>query len=357
MKENIRTKLLEMAARHDMLRAEFESPDSASDHRRAKELAREIGKLRPIAELADAMRRYESDLAEARAWAESSDAELAAMGREELEKAEARGSELERAVKDALIEDEGGQRDSVILEIRAGTGGDEAALWAGDLFRMYTRYAETKGWKVDLLSTSEGTGGRGFKEVDFRVSGSPEVWKRFRFEAGGHRVQRVPETEAKGRIHTSAATVAVLPEVEDVEIEIRDEDLEIDTMRAGGPGGQHQNKTSSAVRMTHKPSGVVVVCREKSQHQNRKEALRMLRAKLFQMEEEKRQREHNQARKSMLGSGDRSQRIRTYNFPQNRVTDHRINEDFSLETVIEGRIEAMTQALIEFDREERLGLL
>ncbi|MBL8896747.1 MAG: peptide chain release factor 1 [Planctomycetes bacterium] len=357
MKENIRSKLFEMAARHDMLRAELESPSIANDHRRSAQIQREEGKLRAIAKLADELRRLESDRAEAASWAESPDAELAEMGREELARSEARAVELERAVKDALIADEEAERDSVIVEIRAGTGGDEAGLWAGDLFRMYSRYAEAKGWKVELLSSSEGTGGRGFKEVDFRVSGNPEVWRRFRFEAGGHRVQRVPETEAKGRIHTSAATVAVLPEVEDVEIEIREEDLEVDTMRAGGPGGQHQNKTSSAVRMTHKPSGVVVVCREKSQHQNRKEALRMLRAKLFQMEEEKRQREHNQARKSMLGSGDRSQRIRTYNFPQNRVTDHRINEDFSLETVIEGRLEPMTQALIEFDREERLGML
>lgn len=357
MKENIRSKLLEMAMRHDMLRAEFESPQFAADHRRSATLAREIGKLGKIAELAERLKRYESDLEEARTWQASGDPELAEMGREELERAQERGMELEMAVKDALIADEESERDSVLIEIRAGTGGDEAALWAEDLYKMYRRYAEDKGWKVDVLSASEGTGGDGYKEIDFRVSGDADVWRRLRFEAGGHRVQRVPKTETKGRIHTSAATLAVLAEVEDVEIEVRDEDLEVDTMRAGGPGGQHQNKTSSAVRMTHIPTGVVVVCREKSQHQNRKEALRMLKAKLFQMEEEKRSLEHNQARRSMLGSGDRSQRIRTYNYPQNRVTDHRINQDFSLEVVLQGRIDAMTQALVEFDREERLAQL
>ncbi len=261
---------------------------------------------------------------------------------------------LEHEVRIALLPKDAADEKSAILEVRAGTGGDEAALFAADLFRMYQRYADLKGWKTEIISMSESDLG-GYREIVASVTGQG-VFARMKFESGVHRVQRIPATESGGRIHTSAATVAVLPEAEDVDIDIRPEDIRIDTMRASGAGGQHVNKTDSAVRMTHLPTGIMVVSAEKSQHQNRRLAMAVLKAKLYEMERDKLANERSEARKSQVGSGDRSQRIRTYNFPQGRVTDHRINLTlYNLEEVLTGNaLDPLVDALIT---DHQAGLL
>jgi peptide chain release factor 1 len=256
-----------------------------------------------------------------------------------------------------LLVDPAEDFDRLIVEIRAGTGGDEAALFAGDLYEMYTRYARTQGWNVEGIEFSPGEAG-GFKEVVFGVAGDG-VFQQLRYESGGHRVQRVPKTETQGRIHTSAATVAVLPEPDEVQVEIRPEDLEIETMRAGGAGGQHVNKTESAVRIWYKrgtPDEIEVKCQdERSQHKNKERAMRILRSRIYEAQQEKLHRERSEARKGLIGSGGRNDRIRTYNFPQNRVTDHRINLTMhSLDTVIAGQMEDLVQALREYDKKKRL---
>lgn len=263
----------------------------------------------------------------------------------ELPEVEARIGELEKEMQVLLLPKDAADEKSAILEIRAGTGGSEAALFAGDLFRMYERFASAKGWKVEVLSASEGEAG-GYKEIIATISGRG-VFSKLKFESGVHRVQRVPETEASGRIHTSAATVAVLPEAEDIDVEIRPEDIRIDTMRASGAGGQHVNTTDSAVRITHLPTGLIVTSSEKSQHQNRAKAMQVLRSRLYDIERQKVESERSADRKSQVGSGDRSERIRTYNFPQGRVTDHRINLTlYKLDRMIEGEIDELVDALI-----------
>jgi peptide chain release factor 1 len=274
----------------------------------------------------------------------------------ELEGLRARQREVGDALRDLIYDRQAGaDHAALIMEVRAGTGGDEAALFARDLLEMYRRFAESMGWSfepLEMVPTELG----GFREVSFAIKGEG-AYRNLQFESGGHRVQRVPETETQGRIHTSAATVAVLPEPEDVDIVIRPEDLQVDTMTAGGPGGQHQNKTASAVRMTHLPTGTVVVCRdERSQHKNRAKALRILRSRLFEQADEKLRTERAEKRRTLIGSGDRSQRIRTYNFPQNRVTDHRIGLTlYNLDRVIQGDLAPLTTALIDHDRREQLG--
>jgi peptide chain release factor 1 len=274
----------------------------------------------------------------------------------ELEGLRARQAEVGDALRDLIYDRQAGaDHAAMIFEIRAGTGGDEAALFVRDLTEMYRRYAESMGWSFETLEIVPTELG-GFREVSFGVKGEG-AFRHLQFESGGHRVQRVPETETQGRIHTSAATVAVLPEPEEVDIIIRPEDLQVDTMTAGGPGGQHQNKTASAVRMTHLPTGTVVVCRdERSQHKNRAKALRILRSRLFEQADEKQRSERAQTRRTLIGSGDRSQRIRTYNFPQNRVTDHRIGLTlYNLDRVMQGDLAPLTTALIDHDRREQLG--
>jgi peptide chain release factor 1 len=251
---------------------------------------------------------------------------------------------LETDIQILLLPKDAADEKSAILEIRAGTGGSEAALFAGDLFRMYERYASVKGWKVEILSASDGEAG-GYKEIIATITGRG-VFSKLKFESGVHRVQRVPDTEASGRIHTSAATVAVLPEAEEIDIEIRQEDIRIDTMRSSGAGGQHVNTTDSAVRITHMPSGIVVTSSEKSQHQNRAKAMQVLRSRLFDMERQRADNERSADRKSQVGSGDRSERIRTYNFPQGRITDHRINLTlYKLDKMMEGDIDEVVDAL------------
>ncbi|MBA2126417.1 peptide chain release factor 1 [Hyphomicrobium methylovorum] len=311
-------------------------------------LTKEFAELSPVAAQIEALRKAETERADIEQVirdpaSEKEMVELAYAERSSLaEQIEA----LEEKLQIALLPKDAADEKSAILEVRAGTGGDEAALFAADLFRMYTRYADLHGWKTEIISASENDLG-GYREIVASVTGEG-VFARLKFESGVHRVQRVPATEASGRIHTSAATVAVLPEAEDIDIDIKPEDIRIDTMRASGAGGQHVNKTDSAVRMTHLPTGIVVVSAEKSQHQNRRLAMAVLKARIFEIERQRAETERSDARKSQVGSGDRSQRIRTYNFPQGRVTDHRINLTlYNLEEVMTGgALDTLVDALI-----------
>ncbi len=317
-----------------------------SDMKQYKSLMQERSHLVPVIEKLEEMIRLESDIEGARELIHSeADPEMQEMAKEELAELEEKLVKAEKECKMLLIPPDPLEGKNIIMEIRAGTGGDEAALFAADIFRMYSRYAEKKHWKMDIMSQNE-TGIGGLKEIVVSISGK-DVYGSLRFESGVHRVQRVPETESSGRIHTSAITVAVLPEAEETDIEIRPEDLRIDVMRAGGPGGQCVNTTDSAVRMTHIPTGLVVICQdEKSQIKNRAKALRVLRSRLYELEESKKQQERADERKSQVGSGDRSERIRTYNFPQNRLTDHRINLTlYKLDLVMEGELDEVIDAL------------
>ncbi|MCC0028607.1 MAG: peptide chain release factor 1 [Zhengella sp.] len=310
-------------------------------------MAAEYAELEPLAKKVRDLTAAREELAglDALLADRSTDGEMRELAEMDYPDVEARIEALESDIRILMLPRDAADEKSAILEIRAGTGGSEAALFAGDLFRMYERHAAEHGWKVEVASASEGEAG-GYKEIIATVSGKG-VFSRLKFESGVHRVQRVPVTEAGGRIHTSAATVAVLPEAEDVDIEIRPEDIRIDTMRASGAGGQHVNTTDSAVRITHLPTGIVVTSSEKSQHQNRARAMQVLRARLFDMEREKAADERSEARRLQVGSGDRSERIRTYNFPQGRVTDHRINLTlYKLDKVMEGDLDEIIDALV-----------
>ena len=330
---------------------------AATDGAEIVRLSKEHAELKPVADAVTAVARAREELPELEEMASSGDAEMAALAEDELAALNERLPILEREVALLLAPKDKDENASAILEVRAGTGGDEAALFAGDLFRMYQRYAQNHGWRVEIDSVSEGEVG-GYKEIIASITGDG-VFGRLKFESGVHRFQRVPETEAGGRIHTSAATVAVLPEVEDVEIEIREQDLRIDTYRSSGAGGQHVNKTDSAVRITHLPTGIVVTSSEKSQHQNRARALKVLQARLYDIQREALDTARADARKSQVGSGDRSERIRTYNFPQGRVTDHRINLTlYNLAKVIEGEaLDDVINPLIAEDQAARLAAL
>ncbi len=330
---------------------------SASDGAEIVKLGQEYAELKPLVEAVAAVQALRAEIASLETMAKDGDPEMAALARDELEAARERLPELEQRALLLLAPKDKDETASAILEIRAGTGGEEAALFAGDLLRMYQRYAARRGWRFELEDISE-TGIGGVKEAVASVVGKG-VFGRLRFESGVHRVQRVPETEAGGRIHTSAATVAVLPQPEgDVDIVIDDKDIRIDTMRASGAGGQHVNKTDSAVRITHLPTGIVVISQLKSQHQNRVQAMTVLKAKLYDREREMRDAARAAERKGQIGSGDRSERIRTYNFPQGRVTDQRINLTvYNLSDVIEGDLDEILDALAAEDQAQKLAAL
>jgi len=321
------------------------------------QLSKEYAELDPVVATISALRKAEAERRDLTALLSDPAAEkdLAALAREELAQLEPRLAALEEQLRLHLLPKDAADEKNVILEVRAGTGGDEAALFAADLFRMYSRYAEQRGWKTEIISISENDLG-GYKEIVASISGKG-VFARLKYESGVHRVQRVPVTEASGRIHTSAATVAVLPEAEDIDLEIRPEDIRVDTMRAGGAGGQHVNKTESAVRITHLPTGIVVVSAEKSQHQNRRLAMQVLRSRLYELERQKAADSRAAQRKGQVGSGDRSQRIRTYNFPQGRVTDHRIGLTLhKLDAVLDGTaLDELIDALVAQHQADELA--
>lgn len=346
-------KLESISHRLRELDEEAADPGLARDPARYRETMRERSRLSVVS---DAYSRYKSILSSlegARAIVkDEADAEMRDLAREEARELEERRAELEARIQDLIAPRDELADKPAIVEIRAGTGGEEAALFAADLFRMYSRFAEKRGWKIEVMEGSLTELG-GYREIVFSVTGNA-VYECLRWESGVHRVQRVPSTEGSGRIHTSAVTVAVLPEMEETEVDIREQDLRIDMMRSSGPGGQSVNTTDSAVRLTHIPTGLVVHCQdEKSQLKNKAKAMRILRARLFELEDSKRQAERAAERKSMVGSGDRSERIRTYNFPQNRITDHRINLTlYKLELAMEGDIDELVDALVRSAREE-----
>ena len=351
MKEKLNT----MRKTYDELKKKIEDPTLIKDANKYKETMREYSYLSKLMEEYDHYLQIEEQMAQAHAMLQAeSDVELKEMAREELATLEAAWEKSGEDLKILLIPPDPLEEKNIIMEIRGGTGGEEAALFAADLYRMYVHYAEAKNWKFEIISLNETELG-GYKEIVFSISGK-YVYGSLRYESGVHRVQRVPETESSGRIHTSAVTVAVLPEAEETEIDIRQEDLRIDVMRAGGPGGQCVNTTDSAVRITHLPTGLVVICQdEKSQIKNKAKAMRVLRSRLYDMEESKKQSERAENRKNQVGSGDRSERIRTYNFPQNRVTDHRINLTlYKLDHVMQGALDELVDALCVAAREKMI---
>jgi peptide chain release factor 1 len=348
-------KMTTLERRHDEVSARLGLPEVINKRAEFLKLSREHADLEPLVAAWRGYRKLLDDVAQARQVLETeSDADMRDMAREELRSLDEQREAMEQSIKLLLLPKDPNDAKNTILEIRAGTGGDEAALFAGDLFRMYTRFAERQSWKLEILSQSDGAAG-GFKEIVVLVDGK-DVYSKLKFESGVHRVQRVPATETQGRIHTSAATVAVLPEAEDVDVKIDDKDLRVDVFRSSGPGGQSVNTTDSAVRMTHIPTGIMVVCQdEKSQHKNKAKALKILRSRLLDAEIASQKAAESAQRKAQVGSGDRSEKIRTYNFPQDRVTDHRIGlTRHNLPSVMDGDIGDVIEALRAHDQAEAL---
>ncbi len=356
MKSSIREKLEHLSRRLEEVDALLASPEVAQDMDQFRKLSRERAEVEPVVTLYQDYRQAEADLASAQEML--ADPEMKDLAEEEVEAAKARLPELETDLQKLLLPKDPNDDRSVILEIRAGTGGDESALFAGDLFRMYSRYAERQRWQVEILSASESDLG-GYREIIARLVGQG-AYSKLKFESGAHRVQRVPATETQGRIHTSACTVAIMPEADEVgDVDLNPADLRIDTFRASGAGGQHINKTDSAVRVTHIPTGIVAECQDgRSQHQNKASALRVLAARIKDVQVREQQAKEAATRKSLVGSGDRSERIRTYNYPQGRVTDHRINLTlYKIDQIMDGDMEEITAALIAEHQAEQLAEL
>jgi peptide chain release factor 1 len=356
MKASIRERLRQVASRYEEVGLLLSDPQVFGDQNRYRELSVEYAQLEPISRAWGRFRDAREALESARQMLDEPDAEMRAMAEDEVRAGEERLERLECEIQLLLLPRDPHDESNIFLEVRAGTGGDEAALFAGDLFRMYQKYAEERGWPLEILSHSPGEHG-GYKEIIVRIAGQG-AYSRFKFESGTHRVQRVPETESQGRIHTSACTVAILPEVEDVEaVDLNPGDLRIDTFRASGAGGQHVNKTDSAIRITHLPSGIVVECQdERSQHKNRARAMSLLQARLLEQEQARQASERAESRRLQVGSGDRSQRIRTYNFPQGRVTDHRINLTlYKLDDILAGDLDMLVDPLLQEHQAELLA--
>jgi len=356
MKDSIRNKLERLVERHQEVSALLSDPDIIANNDKFRELSMEYSRLEPVVSRYNGYQQLIGERVQAQEMVDGDDAELRDLGKEELTALVARVDNEEQELARLLLPKDPRDDSNIYLEVRAGTGGDEAAIFAGDLFRMYSRYADNRGWQVEVMSESPGEHG-GYKEIISRVVGRG-AFSYFKFESGTHRVQRVPATEAQGRIHTSACTVAILPEVPEVEaVDLNPAELRVDTFRASGAGGQHVNKTDSAIRITHIPTGIVVECQdERSQHKNRSRAMSLLKSKLFTAEQEKRDQAEAQSRKLQVGSGDRSERIRTYNFPQGRITDHRINLTlYKLANVMNGELDDVIQPLQQEFQAEQLA--
>ncbi len=358
MKTSIRQKLETLSSRLDEVNALLGRPEIISDQDQFRTLSKEYAEIRPVVECYGRYRRVLESMASAREILRDRDPDLRILAEEELRQGEEQCVALEQELQRLLLPRDPADESNLFLEIRAGTGGDEAALFAGDLFRMYARYAELRGWQTEVMTEHLGEFG-GYKEVIIRIIGRG-AYSRLKFESGTHRVQRVPETESQGRIHTSACTIAVLPELPEIEdVELNQADLKVDTFRASGAGGQHVNKTDSAIRITHLPTNTVVECQdERSQHKNRARALSLLRAKLLAAERERQTQDRAATRRSLVGSGDRSERIRTYNFPQGRITDHRINMTlYQLPAVLEGTLDPLIDPLVNEHQAAQLAAL
>lgn len=356
MKQSIITKLEKLADRYEELAALLSAPEIISDQNKFRDCSVEYSELEPVVKTFNTYCQAKEELEEVDAMSADTDPDIREMAKEEYPVIKTRIAELQERLQILLLPKDPNDSHNVFLEIRAGTGGNEAALFAGDLYRMYARYAEIQGWRVEIISTSEGEQG-GYKELISRIVGT-DVYSHLKFESGAHRVQRVPETESQGRIHTSACTVAIMPEIDtSTEIEVNKADLRIDTFRSSGAGGQHVNKTDSAIRITHIPTGIVVECQqERSQHKNRAKAMSLLASRLQAEEQERLDSERANARKSLVGSGDRSERIRTYNYPQGRVTDHRINLTlYKLQEIITGDLQQVIEPLMNEYQAELLS--
>jgi|TARA_R100000005_G_C5002065_1_gene209497 peptide chain release factor 1 len=358
VKDSIKHKLESLVDRHEEISGLLADPDTMADQNKFRSLSQEYAQLEPVVSNFNAYRRTIDALEDAKLMLDEDDAEMREMAKDEINTAEEKLEELELTLQKLLLPKDPNDQRNIYLEIRAGTGGDEAAIFSGDLFRMYTKYAESRRWKVEVINAQEGEHG-GYKEVICRIVGEG-AYSRLKFESGAHRVQRVPETESQGRIHTSACTVAILPEADEIdEVDINPADLKVDTYRSQGAGGQHVNTTDSAVRITHIPTGIVVECQEeRSQHKNRAKAMSVLQARIMAAQVEKQAAEEAQTRKSLVGSGDRSERIRTYNYPQGRVTDHRINLTlYKLVEIMEGELEQVIEPLINEYQADQLAAL
>ncbi len=358
MNKTLLSKLDTISERVEEINALLADPSVIGDQNKFRALSQEYAQIQIISECYGQYQAILSDIEEAKAMLEENDPEMKALAGEELEVSKAKKATLELELQKLLLPKDPDDEHNVFLEVRAGAGGDEAAIFAGDIFKMYARYAEKKRWEVEIVNQNFGEHG-GFKEVIARISGKG-VYAKLKFESGGHRVQRVPETETQGRVHTSACTVAIMPEVDEIEkIELNPADLKVDTFRASGAGGQHVNKTDSAIRITHLPTGTVVECQdERSQHKNRARAMSVLQARIMQAEKDKQDAEISATRKNLVGSGDRSQRIRTYNFPQGRVSDHRINLTlYKLDDFMVGELDMIIEPLINEHQAEQLAAI